>query len=343
MRKSFYINIALLAILAVVQWGCRDGKRASLQDSAALPDKTLFENGVDYLDRNQFIKARLSFQTLINAYDESPFLERSKYYIAYSFMREGGVDNLLQAEQAFRDFRLFFPTSDLADDAQAYIVEINMKMMHAPNRDLKYTQRAEGEINRFLVDFPNSSLREEIELRRLFVQDVLATSLLMKGQFYHKRKQYKAAVARLRDSVSKYRNFGRRDHALFLLADALDHVKNFDESATYYAQVAQGYPFSEYFSKSKDRLKSLEKPIPDVDARLAEENRKTYYKSDSILTSPFKSIFGTIGIGDEDPMWAVLAKQRTAIEQERIKADAGKTTEGGAGKKKKSDKNKSNS
>ena len=336
MRVNLTIALVLATVFFLAVGGCRD-KRANLQDSATLPDKTLFENGLDFLDRNQYIKARLSFQTLINAYEESPYLERSKYYIAYSFMREGGIENLLQAEQAFRDFRLFFPTSEYADNAQAFIVEINMHMMHAPSRDQKYSRRAETEVSRFIMDFPNSPLLEEMKLRQLFIHDVLASSAMLKGEFYHKRKQYKAASFRLKESVSNYPNFGCRDKALFLLADSMDHLKNFDESSVYYAQLAQGYPFSEYFEKAKERLKSLEKPIPEVDAKLAAANQKTYYKGDSVFSSPFKVVFGAIGLGGEDQVWETMGETRGKAEKDVIKVDSGKATSADEGKKKKKD------
>jgi len=317
-RMNHWITWCLAGALVLCSAACGD-KKADLQKGSVLPDKTLYENGLKYLDDSQYIKARLSFQTLINTYDDSPYLETSKYYIAYSYLREGGVENLIQAEQAFKDFKLFFPTSELADNAQAFIVQINMRMMKEPNRDLTYAQRSEVELKNFLVEFPDSPFVPEIRSRQYFVDNVLATSSYLKGKFYHNRNHYKAATSRFRDCVQKFSSFGKRDEALFLLADSLDRLKNFDESAVYYAQIVRGYPFSEYFEEAKDRLRKLEKPIPEVDQRLAGENEKLYEPDGSTFTSPFRIIFSSMGIGVDRP-WEELEEQRVEAERARVKA-----------------------
>ena len=46
-------------------------KSAGLQEGAVAPDQQLFEIGMQYLEKRQFIKARLAFQTLVNTYPES--------------------------------------------------------------------------------------------------------------------------------------------------------------------------------------------------------------------------------------------------------------------------------
>jgi len=313
-----YILPALIISLMVLSISC-GGKKAGLQSRAVLPDKTLFENGIQFMKKNQYIKSRLAFQTLINTYDNSEYLEQAKYYIAYSYMRESGIENLIQAEQAFKDFKLFFPTSEYADDAQANIVNINMRLIRAPNRDQTHSYKAYLEINHFIRDFPKSPLMGEMRIRLQYVEDVLAMSEFHKGKFYYKKKLYKASTSRFRECVHEYKKFGKRDEALFLLADSLDHLKNSDESAIFYAQVVRGYPFSEYFKKAQDRLRKLEKPIPEVDSKLAEENRQCYVISKSIWTSPFRAVFGIFGVGKEDKPWKEMEKQRQENEKEKLK------------------------
>ena len=318
LTKKILATSLMLASILAVGLSC-GGKKAGLQQQAVLPDKTLFENGMAYLNKGQQIKARLSFQTLINTYEESEYLEKAKYYIAYSYLREGGVENLIQAEQAFKDFKLFFPTSELADDAQAHIVKINMHMMKEPSRDLTYAKRSQVELRNFLSEFPDSPLVPEMQVRLQFVEDTLATSIFLKGEFYHRKKFFKASSARFRDCVQQYKQFGQRDQALFLLADSLDHLKNYDESTLYYSQLVRGYPFSVYFEEAKDRLRKQEKPIPEVDTALAAENQKGYYTEGSLLTSPFRVVWDAFGLGVEKE-WEALEKKREDEEKERVKA-----------------------
>ena len=324
MKRFLSVTLLILLLLTILLIISCGGKKAGLQKRAVLPDKTLFANGMEFLRKHQFIKARLAFQTLINTYEDSEYLEKAKYYIAYSFLEEGGIENLVQAEQAFKDFKLFFPTSDLADDAQAHIVAINMRMMKAPNRDLTYTNKAYTEIKNFLEEFPDSPLVEEMKLRLHYVEDILATSSYLKGKFYYKKKFYKASASRFRECVTRFKTFGLRDSALYMLADSLEHLKNTDESAIYYAQLVRGYPFSQYFKTAKERLQKLEKPIPPVDKKLAEENQKYYTQEGSMLLAPFRMIFSIFSFGGQDKPWEALEKKREKQEKELIKSYAKK-------------------
>ncbi len=318
--KKWLFAAGLTGLILLTACG---GKKAGLQEQAVLPDKTLHENGLEFLTKSQFIKSRLSFQTLINTYDESPYLEKAKYYIAYSYLREGGVENLIQAEQAFKDFKLFFPASDLADDAQAHVIKINMHMMKEPNRDTTYALRSRVEVQNFLNEFPDSPLVNEMRARLQYIEDTLAMSNFLKAKFYHRKNFAKASASRLRECVAQYPHFRFRDEALFLLADSLDKIKNFDESTIYYAQLARGFPFSKYFEEARDRLRKLEKPVPEVDQRLAEENKKYYEEGKSLFGGSREAVFGSFGLGKDEP-WRQMEKQRDKEERDRLKIEAGK-------------------
>ncbi|HSW40145.1 MAG TPA: hypothetical protein VLL97_11705, partial [Acidobacteriota bacterium] len=60
----------LLGAIIFFTSGCAQ-KSAKLQKSVTPPDQTLFDTGINYLNRGQFIQARLSFNTLLAAYPDS--------------------------------------------------------------------------------------------------------------------------------------------------------------------------------------------------------------------------------------------------------------------------------
>ncbi len=55
-------KLFVLALAGLLLSSCGQ-KSAGLQEAAVAPDTMLFENGMTYLEKNQYIKARLSFQT----------------------------------------------------------------------------------------------------------------------------------------------------------------------------------------------------------------------------------------------------------------------------------------
>ena len=104
MRSQLRVAILVFAVMLFSSCG---QKSAGLQEGAVAPDQQLFETGMQYLDKNQFIKARLAFQTLINTYPESEHTPTSMLAIADSFYKEAGTTNLLQAETQYKDFIIF--------------------------------------------------------------------------------------------------------------------------------------------------------------------------------------------------------------------------------------------
>ena len=62
------------------------------------PDKALYDKAIKDLEKGRYELARLTLNTLINTYESSEFLAKSKLAIADSWYREGGVSGLAQAE-----------------------------------------------------------------------------------------------------------------------------------------------------------------------------------------------------------------------------------------------------
>jgi outer membrane protein assembly factor BamD (BamD/ComL family) len=89
-----------------------------------------------------------------------------------SYRYQSGKENLLMAEDQFRNFIIFFPTHPRAADAQMKIISILMRQMQASGPSQKDAKRALAEINKFLMLFPNSDFvpvvnqnREDIILK----------------------------------------------------------------------------------------------------------------------------------------------------------------------------------
>jgi outer membrane assembly lipoprotein YfiO len=325
------VRCIIIAIILFYSWGCGQ-KSAKLQKSVVPPDKTLFETGSDYLKKSQYIKARLAFQTLINTYPDSDMAADSYFAIGDSFYDEGGTENLLQAEDQFRNFIVFFPTSPRAPDAQLKILSAMMKMMRAPDRDQQYTQKAEREAKKFLDQFSDSDYVPIVKGYLDEIQEVLAKGDLGVGQFYDAKGNYAGAKGRYQHIFDNYRNFSGMDEDLFLLASVLEKSNNPDEAAIYYGKIASAYPFSKRFEEAKERLKLLGKPVPPVDTQSAALNQSKLKPEEGF--SPLKPFIdfgkalGFVGTPDRYE----LAKK--TVEDEKAKSiqaaeAAAKSGEGG--------------
>src|SRR6266567_531391 len=157
------------------------------------PDKVLFEKAMKDLQKSRFTVARLSLQTLINTYPDSEYLPPAKYALAESFYRENTSASQTQAEAEFKDYITFFPTSDLADDAQLKIALTHVRRMDTPDRDHTQAILAEAELKTMIENYPDSPLLDESKQKLRGVQEVLAESSNTIGNFYYHRHAYPAA------------------------------------------------------------------------------------------------------------------------------------------------------
>lgn len=232
------------------------------------PDKVLFDRAIKDIEHGNYDVARLTLNTMINTYDTSEYLAKANLAIADSWYREGGAHGLAQAEQAYKDFILFYPNMEEAAESQSKVCDIHYKQMDKADRDSAQAARAEDECRQVLIQFPNSKFAKGAEQRLRDVQEVLAEKEFRAGDFYHHRGSFPAAAARFSYLTQQYPLYSGSDQALWEGADAYrkmgDRFEN-EESAAL-TKIVKDYPFSSHVDEAKARLTALKRPVPDADA-----------------------------------------------------------------------------
>src|SRR5215468_11909628 len=160
------------------------------------PDKVLFDNAINDIERSRYEIARLTLQTLINTYDTSEYLAKAKLAIADSWYREGGSHGLAQAEAEYKDFILFYPAMEEAAEAQNKVCDIHYRQMDKADRDPKHALFAEQECKQLLVQFPNSKFAPDAQQKLRNIQEVLAEGEFRVGMLYQKKGSVLAAANR---------------------------------------------------------------------------------------------------------------------------------------------------
>jgi len=323
-----FLRFATFTILLIGLSGCGQ-KGAKLQKSVVPPDKTLFETGTEYLNKSQYIKARLAFQTLINTYPDSELAADTYLAIGDSFYTEGGTENLLQAEDQYKNFIIFFPTHPKGADAQMKIVSLRMKMMRSPDRDQTHSVAALRAISEMLEKFPDS---DYIPIARQFkteVEENLAQADLAVGAFYaDKKRNYLGAKSRFKEIVERYPNFSQMDETLFRLADALEKQNNPEEASIYLQKIAAGFPNSKYYEDARSKLDKLGKPVPPVDNQMVAQYQPLTKASGGFSPlRPFISFAEAIGFKGPPDRYLTAKKMVEAKKIETAEAQAGKASE----------------
>jgi outer membrane protein assembly factor BamD len=234
-------------------------------------DRVLFIEAAKQVRKGSHDTGRLLFTTIINTYPDSRYLALAKLAIADSFYLEGTTSSLIQAGQAYQDWLTFFPTDQLADDAMLKVAESEMRQMGLSDRDITHARKAEQRLKVLLQQYPQTALRQEVEMRLREVQDNLAMHSLQIARFYidarykPKKGGLKGGQDRLREILEKYPNFCHMDEVLYRYAWTFQEEEEPDQAAKLYQQLVRDYPNSEYVEKAKEQLNIIGAPIPDPD------------------------------------------------------------------------------
>lgn len=315
----FLLRLSVLSCAAVLFSACGQ-KSAGLQEGAVAPDQRLFETGMQYLEKSQFIKARLAFQTLVNTYPESEHTPASFLSIADSFYKEAGTTNLLQAETQYKDFIIFYPTHEIADDAQMKIAAVNVRLMREPDRDPTYAIKAERELIKFLQIYPDSELAPTAEEFLWEVQENLADGMQGVGDFYFNKDSYLASESRYKEVLDLYPDYSSLSTTLFRLGQSLEGLGRIEEAGVYYSRLVSEYPFSDYEGEAREKLFLLERPLPEVNpveaaANAAEANRRM--DDGFSVLDPIRGVW-QIFTGREDPYEVARRRAEERQQQEQV-------------------------
>jgi len=262
--------IAVLVLAGLVTASCgfhRKKYENPITKDTQQPDKILFDKAIKDIERGRYEVARLTLNTLINTYDSSEYLAKAKLAIADSWMRQGGPEGLAQAEAEYKDFILFYPTMAEAAESESKICDIHYRMMEKADRDPNNALRAEQECKNLLLNYPNSKFAVETEQRLRDIQEVLAEAEMVAGDYYHHKGAFSAAANRLNGLVGQYPLYSRADEALWLEGDAYTRMgaRYRQRSIEAYTAIVRDYPLSQYADQARQKLKSLEAPIPEAD------------------------------------------------------------------------------
>ena len=260
--------VSLLAATLLSSCGFRRKKYENpIGKDTEQPDKVLFDKAVKDIEKGRYEVARLTLNTLMNTYDTSEFMAKSKLAIADSWMREGGSHAMAQAEAEYKDFILFYPTMEESAEAQEKVCNIHYRQMEKPDRDVNHAMRAEDECRSLLQQFPNSKFAPRVAQTLRNIQEALAEGEFRVGAFYHHKGSFPSAANRLETMVNTYPLFSKADYGLWLTGESYgklgDRFK--DRAVTSYQRLVRDYPLSEWVDEAKDKLKSMEKEIPEPD------------------------------------------------------------------------------
>ncbi len=244
-------NFSGLIFATVLISGCALGveNEAYLEE----PVEDLYNSGIDLMQEGKYRSSTEKFDEVERQHPYSAWATKAQLMAAYSYYQGNRYD---QAIVALDRFIQLHPANK--DVSYAYYLKAlsYYEQISDIERDQKITQLALTSFKALIKRFPNSKYSRDANLKLDLTYDHLAGKEMEIGRYYHKKKQYLAAINRFNNVVKKYQTTTHIPEALHRLAEgyyALGLLEAAEKSASV---LGHNYPSSEWYINSYEMIKN---------------------------------------------------------------------------------------
>ena len=257
-RAHSRIGSRILVVLGVM-WlaACGGNKAPETPPGTTPPDQFLFQRANDAVKRERWADARKYFQQIVDNYPQSTIRPDAKLGVGDTYLNEGGEANLVLAENEFKEFITFYPTSTRVDYAQYKLAMTHYKRMRRPERDQTETGAAVREFEVFFDRYPNSMLTSEVRERWREARSRLSEASYKVGLYYFRARWYPGAIDRFKEVLKDDPGYPNRDAVYYYLAESLVRTDKKAEALPYYDRLVKEFERSEFLLDAHRRIETL--------------------------------------------------------------------------------------
>jgi outer membrane protein assembly factor BamD len=252
------IGLRLLLVVAMTSVAACGGNRAPETPPGTVPpDQFLMQRANDAMKRERWADARKYFQQIVDNYPQSTLRSDAKLGVGDSYLSEGGEANLVLAENEFKEFITFYPTSARVDYSQYKLGMTHFKRMRRPERDQTETAAAVREFEVFFERYPNSTLTADVRQNWRDARSRLSEASYKVGLYYFRARWYPGAIDRFKEVLKDDPGYPERDAVYYYLAESLLRTDKKAEALPYYDRLVKEFERSEYLADAQRKLETL--------------------------------------------------------------------------------------
>ena len=252
------IGSRFLLVFAMTWVAACGGNRAPETPPGTVPpDQFLMQRANDAMKRERWADARKYFQQIVDNYPQSTVRPDAKLGVGDSYLNEGGEANFVLAENEFKEFITFYPTSTRVDYSQYKLAMTHYKRMRRPERDQTETAAAVREFEVFFERYPNSMLTSEVRQRWREARSRLSEASYKVGLYYYRARWYPGAIDRFKEVLKDDPGYPERDAVYYYLAESLLKTEKKAEALPYYDRLVKEFERSEFLADAHRKLETL--------------------------------------------------------------------------------------
>jgi len=257
MRRVARSFLPALSLLLAGTLACHHRQKPGLSE----PVEQVYQMALQKMEKKKYYAARSLLQTLQARIpqDDRELLPLVQLKLADSYYLDGGMLNLGEALNAYRNFLTYYPQREEAAYVQFQVGMSLFGQVLAPDRDQALTHKAIDEFEKVERLYPDSPYVAKARDQVIASRENLAAHEFVIGRFYYRRKDFPGAADRFRVILDKYPQYMRTEETLYLLADCLVATANPDEARLYLSRLVSEYPDGKFAREAQARLKELGK------------------------------------------------------------------------------------
>ena len=245
MRKIIYLLIFAFPVAFLA--GCAEKQEPF--DPVAV-----FNSAEEHMRKESFENARKEYQEIQEKSPDKSYDAALMLRIADTYFGEEKYEEALVEYRAFLNFH---PVNKDAVYAQYQIAMCSFKQVSTIDRDPEPTRIALREFRILLEKYPNSAYQEQAAKNISICLDRLSEYELYVGNFYYKKRAYKAAIGRLDALLRDYPGSSAEKDALYYLGLALTELGDKARAMAVLETLMKKYPSMQASAKLVlDRLTS---------------------------------------------------------------------------------------
>lgn len=244
MRFRLYIVLIILVLVS----SCGDYQKLLKSSDFELKK----QKAKEYFDAGQYVKTTELLTQILPRYRATEEAEELNWMNAQA---NYGMKDYYMAGSYFKSFIDQFPFGRHAEEANFMAAMCDYKIAPRPELDQENTMNAIEGFNIFITRFPNSLKVEESKKMLKELQEKLVEKSYLSAKLYSDRKEYKAAVVALNNSLKEYSDTKYREEMMYLKLNSLflyaeKSLPN-KQRERYQAALDDYYSFMEEFPKSQ--------------------------------------------------------------------------------------------
>ncbi len=206
-----------------------------------------FHDGLELLNKKDFLKARAEFDIVVKQYPASTYADSSQFYLAETYYR---TEEYLTAAFEFGNVYRNYPSSKLAPDARFKIAQCYAAQSPRVQLDQDNTRKAIEAFQSFIDYYPASPLVANAEQEITSLRNKLALKNLEIAELYTTMGYYRAAIVYYDVILDQYHDSDVADKAALGKVKVLMKRHKDGEARTALEKFYSSFPHSTMMSEA---------------------------------------------------------------------------------------------